>query len=136
LDQRLPLGDWSNSAAGTKGNYLHPKAAEGHSTFGLPGWPRQADLLDRLSPVISVRDDTFVVRAMGASQLVNGSAAKAWCEAVYQRIPDYVDTRIPAHEAPLGDANLAPLANKYLPNVVLGRRFRMVSFRWLNPAEL
>ena len=136
LDQRLPLGDWSNSAAGTKGNYLHPKAAEGHSTFGLPGWPRQADLLDRLSPVISVRDDTFVVRAMGASPLVNGSAAKAWCEAVYQRIPDYVDARIPAHEAPLGDANLAPLANKYLPNVVLGRRFRMVSFRWLNPAEL
>lgn len=136
LEQRLPLGDWSNSAAGTKGDYLHPKAAEGHSTFGLPGWPRQADLLERLSPVISVRDETFIVRAMGASPLVNGSSAKAWCEAVYQRIPDYVNATVPAHEAPLGDANLAPLANMYLINAVLGRRFRMVSFRWLNAADL
>jgi hypothetical protein len=136
LEQRLPLGDWSASTAGPKGNYLHPKAAEGHSTFGLPGWPRQADLLDRLSPVISVRDETFIVRAMGTSPLVNGYAAKAWCEAVYQRLPEYVDASIPAHQAPLGDANLAPLANKYRINVVLGRRFRLVSFRWLSPADL
>ena len=136
LDQRLPLGDWSNSAAGLKGNYLHPKAAEGHSTFGLPGWPRQADLLERLSPVISVRDETFVVRAMGASSLVNGASAKAWCEAVYQRLPDYVDASVPAHEAPLGDANLLPLANDHLINVIFGRRFRLVSFRWLNAADL
>jgi hypothetical protein len=136
LEQRLPLGDWSNSAAGTKGDYLHPKAAEGHSTFGLPGWPRQADLLERLSPVISVRDETFIVRAMGASPLVNGSSAKAWCEAVYQRIPDYMDAGVPAHEAPLGDANLSPSANDHLINVFLGRRFRLVSFRWLNAADL
>ena len=136
LEQRLPLGDWSNSAAGTKGNYLHPDAAEGHSTFGLPGWPRQADLLERLSPVISVRDETFVVRAMGASPLVNGSSAKAWCEAVYQRTPDYMDAGVPAHEAPLGDANLAPSADDHLINVFLGRRFRLVSFRWLNAADL
>jgi hypothetical protein len=136
LEQKLPLGDWSASTAGPKGNYLHPKAAEGHSTFGLPGWPRQADLLDRLSPVISVRDETFVVRAMGTSPLVNGATAKAWCEAVYQRLPEYVDASIPAHESPLGDANLSPTANDYLINVVLGRRFRLVSFRWLNPADL
>ena len=136
LEQKLPLGDWSASTAGPKGNYLHPRAAEGHSTFGLPGWPRQADLLDRLSPVISVRDETFVVRAMGTSPLVNGATAKAWCEAVYQRLPEYVDASIPAHESPLGDANLSPTANDYLINVVLGRRFRLVSFRWLNPADL
>jgi hypothetical protein len=47
-----------------------------------------------------------------------------------------VNATVPAHEAPLGDANLAPLANKYLINAVLGRRFRMVSFRWLNAADL
>jgi len=136
LDQQLPLGDWASSAAGAKGNYLHPKAAEGYSSFGFPGWPRQADLLDRLSPVISVRDETFVVRAMGVSPLVNGSSAKAWCEAVYQRIPEYVDATVPAHESPLGDATLAPLANDYLINVILGRRFRLVSFRWLSPEDL
>ncbi|NBV79884.1 MAG: hypothetical protein EBR62_08500 [Verrucomicrobia bacterium] len=132
LEQQLPLGDWTNSSLGSKGDYLHPKAAEGTSTFGFPGWPRQAEVLDRLSPVISVRDETFVVRAMGTSPLVNGSTAKVWCEAVYQRIPDYVDASAPAYEAPLGDV---PSITRR-PNVILGRRFRLVSFRWLAPKDL
>jgi hypothetical protein len=136
LEQHLPLGDWTNSGAGSKGDYLHPKAAEGSSTFGFPGWPRQADVLDRLSPVISVRDETFVVRAMGTSPLVNGATAKVWCEAVYQRIPDYVDATVPAHEAPLGDVTLPTSANNRRVNVVLGRRVRLVSFRWLAPKDL
>jgi len=136
LEQQLPLGDWTNSSAGSKGDYLHPKAAEGSSTFGFPGWPRQADVLDRLSPVISVRDETFVVRAMGTSPLVNGANAKVWCEAVYQRIPDYVDATVPAHEAPLGDVTLPTSANNRRVNVVLGRRVRLVSFRWLAPKDL
>jgi hypothetical protein len=136
LDQQLPLGDWTSSGAGSKGDYLHPKAAEGSSTFGFPGWPRQADVLDRLSPVISVRDETFVVRAMGTSQLVNGSTAKVWCEAVYQRIPDYVDATVPAHEAPLGDVTLPTSSNNRRVNAILGRRVRLVSFRWLAPKDL
>jgi hypothetical protein len=89
-------------------------------------------VLDRLSPVISVRDETFVVRAMGTSPIVNGSTAKVWCEAVYQRIPDYVDASAPAYEAPLGDV---PSITRR-PNVILGRRFRLVSFRWLAPKDL
>lgn len=133
LEQTLPLGDWTGTAAGPKGDYLHPKAAEGSSTFGLPGWPRQADLLGRLAPIISVRDETFVVRAMGSTPHINGGTAKAWCEAVYQRTPDYVDGRVPAHEAPLGDE---ALTGSYRVNVLLGRRFRLVSFRWLEAKEL
>jgi hypothetical protein len=136
LDQQLPLGDWTNSSAGAKGDYLHPKAAEGYSTFGFPGWPRQADLLDRLAPVISVRDETFVVRALGVSPNVGGSSAKVWCEAVYQRLPEYVDASAPAHEAPLGDVPSVANPNLHRVNVVLGRRVRLVSFRWLSPKEL
>ena len=136
LEQQLPLGDWTNSSAGAKGDYLHPKAAEGHSTFGFPGWPRQADVLDRLAPVISVRDETFVVRAMGSSPIVAGSSAKVWCEAVYQRLPEYVDASAPPHEAPLGDIPSVTNPNLRRVNVVLGRRVRLVSFRWLSPKEL
>ncbi len=136
LEQSLPLGDWTASAAGPKGDYLHPKAAEGSSTFGLPGWPRQADLLGRLAPILSVRDETFVVRAMGSAPIGNGEFAKSWCEAIYQRTPDYVDARVPAHEAPLGDDALAGDAGSRLINVILGRRFRLVAFRWLTPKEL
>ncbi len=136
LEQQLPLGDWTSSSAGAKGDYLHPKAAEGSSTFGFPGWPRQAEVLDRLSPVISVRDETFVVRALGTSPLVNGATAKVWCEAVYQRLPEYVDASVPAHEAPLGDVPSVVTPNLHRVNVVLGRRVRLVSFRWLSPKEL
>lgn len=137
LDQQLPLGDWKNSPGpAAQGDYLHPKAAEGSSTFGFPGWPRQAEVLDRLAPVISVRDETFVVRAMGTSPLVNGTSAKVWCEAVYQRLPEYVDAAVPAHEAPLGDITAGTVSNSRRVNVVLGRRFRLVSFRWLSPKEL
>jgi hypothetical protein len=128
---KVPLGDWTSP----NGDYIHPKAAEGTSTFGLPGWPRQADVLERLAPVITVRDDTFVVRAMGTSPLFNGASGSVWCEAVYQRLPEYVDASVPAHEAPAGDVNnvLTPTRRA---NVPLGRRMRLVSFRWLTSKEL
>jgi hypothetical protein len=132
LPSLLPLGDWFNSVGG---NYSHPKAAVGSSTFGLPGWPRQADVLERLAPVITVRDDTFIVRAMGTSPLFNGASGSVWCEAVYQRLPEYVDASVPAHEAPAGDVNSA-LTPTRRANAPLGRRMRLVSFRWLTSKEL
>jgi hypothetical protein len=132
LTAKLPMGDWVNSVSG---NYSHPKAAEGSSTFGLPGWPRQADVLERLAPVITVRDDTFIVRAMGTSPLFNGASGSVWCEAVYQRLPEYVDASVPAHEAPAGDVNGTLTASRRA-NAPLGRRMRLVSFRWLNSKEL
>ena len=131
LASALKLGDWTLAS----GEYSHPKAAEGSSTFGLPGWPRQADVLERLAPVITVRDDTFVVRAMGTSPLFNGATGTVWCEAVYQRLPEYVDASVPAHEAPAGDVNSA-LTPTRRANAPLGRRMRLVSFRWLTSKEL
>jgi hypothetical protein len=131
LASALKLGDWTLAS----GEYSHPKAAEGSSTFGLPGWPRQADVLERLAPVITVRDDTFVVRAMGTSPLFNGATGTVWCEAVYQRLPEYVDASVPAHEAPAGDVNNA-LTPTRRANAPLGRRMRLVSFRWLTSKEL
>jgi len=137
----LPLGEWKRAvplpggAASTFPDYIVSKAAEGTSTFGLPGWPRQADVLERLAPVITVRDDTFVVRAMGTSPLFNGASGSVWCEAVYQRLPEYVDASVPAHEAPAGDVNGTLTASRRA-NAPLGRRMRLVSFRWLNSKEL
>ncbi len=127
----LALGEFTDSS----GDYLHPKAAEGNSNFGLPGWPRQADLLRPLAPIITVRDDTVVVRAYGAATIgTNGSTARAWCEVVLSRSPEYIDSRVAAHEAPLGDGISS--GTSYLPNIALGRRYKVVSFRWLTPQEL
>lgn len=129
---RLSLGEWNSPT----GDYAHPKAAEGSSNFGMPAWPRQADVLNTLAPVISVRDDTFVVRAFGSAPTGRGSSARAWCEAVYQRLPDYIDPSVPPHEPPLGEVTPPVGSLSRAPNVALGRRFRMVSFRWLTPSEL
>ena len=123
------------SPAGYPSDYINPRAAVGNSAHGLPGWPRQADLLRGLAPIISVRDDTFLVRCLGESPDGQGTA-RAWCEAVYQRVPDYVDERIPAYQAPLGDKPDLVKSTVGLPNAVLGRRVKMVSFRWLRFDEI
>lgn len=123
------------SPAGYPSDYINPRAAVGNSTHGLPGWPRQADLLRGLAPIISVRDDTFIVRCLGESPHGEGTA-RAWCEAVYQRVPEYVDGRIPAYEAPLGNKPDPAKPTVGLANTVLGRRVKLVSFRWLRFDEI
>jgi hypothetical protein len=108
--------------------YKFPAAAEGWSAYGLPGWTRQADILRPLAPILSARDDTFVIRAHGDARDDKGNiVSRAVCEAVVRRTRDYVD----ASDAP--DLATAP---KTAINKTFGRRFELVSFRWLNPSEI
>jgi hypothetical protein len=101
-----------------------------------PGYLTQSDLLSTLGPVLAVRSDTFLIRAYGESvnpvrrdadgnPLVEG---RAWCEAVVQRVPDYVE---PSSTQRPWDAPTAGSLNEQL-----GRRFEIVSFRWLTPNDL
>ena len=108
-----------------------PEAAEGNSAYGYPGWVRQADVLRPLAPVLSVRDDTFVIRAYGEARDDAGNvSAKAWCEAVVQRKADYVDPADDASVLP-GDGTLSSQVNQ-----LFGRKFELISFRWLAPDEV
>ena len=108
--------------------YKFPAAAEGWNAYGLPGWTRQADILRPLAPILSVRDDTFVVRAHGDARDDKGNiVSRAVCEAVVRRTRDYVDATDSA------DLVTPP---KSAINKTFGRRFEMVSFRWLNPSEI
>ncbi len=129
---------------GFSADYINPYASIGNSNEGLPGWPRQADLLRRLAPIMSVRDETFTVRALGEVLTAEGTA-RAWCEAVYQRVPEYVDPRIEPWKAPMGDyippSGLYPGENParsfpYMANALFGRRLKLVSFRWLRADEI
>jgi hypothetical protein len=52
--------------------------------------------------------------------------SRAWCEAVVQRVPDYVDPADP----PEAVAGLTET------NATFGRRFEIVQFRWLTPEEV
>ncbi|MCP5537164.1 MAG: hypothetical protein H7A51_13165 [Akkermansiaceae bacterium] len=104
--------------------YANVKAAEGHSTQAAPGGVSQGHLMNLLGNTATVRSNTFTVRAYGESvDAVGKVLARAWCEAVVQRVPDYLDS---ADANETGTAALTSPANK-----IHGRRLRMVSFRWL-----
>lgn len=86
----------------------------------------QADLLNRLAPSITVRGDTFKIRAYGDSTIGN-STVKVWCEAVVQREPEFVDD---------SQAPTASTSSLNPTNQDFGRRFKIISIRWLEPSEV
>jgi hypothetical protein len=116
---------------------------------GIPGWLTQADILQAIGSNLSARSDTFVIRAYGdALDLLNTNPsdvrpqdilARAWCEAVVQRFPDYVDPSDPASAHPSGTASMTVadggVAVKAV-NQAFGRRYRIVSFRWLTKDDI
>jgi hypothetical protein len=108
-------------------NTLDPtyNAGNGNTADGAPGVINQADLLTPIAPTLTARGDTFRIRAYGEAGPLNGTKFRAWCEAVVQRVPEYLD---PSDE---------PWAAPTQPvNVRFGRRYEMVGFRWLSPSEI
>jgi hypothetical protein len=110
--------------------------ASGHSNLpanssqgsGFPGQLLQGDILQALSPYMTARSDTFTIRAYGeAKNPVTGAiTATAYCEAVVQRFPD-----------PVASPNAKPILEELArPSSVFGRKFSILSFRWLSPSEV
>lgn len=109
-------------------DYAFEKAAEGDSAYGAPGWIRQADVLRPIAPILSARDDTFTIRAYGDAIDAKGKiVARAWCEAVVKRTRDFCNSEDPAD-------SINPPEDEY--NTIFGRRYIMLSFRWLHSSEV
>lgn len=112
--------------------YAFPEAENGSMYTAAPGYLIQSDVLASLGNILTVRDDTFTVRSYGCvKNPSNAILAQAWCEAVVQRTMEYVDpTNGPS------DADYKPdgTRGKGLTDVnkVMGRQFRIVSFKWLD----
>jgi hypothetical protein len=99
------------------------------TSAGLPGFLMQGDILSALGSVAVSRGDTFVIRGYGRSvdPLSSEIKGEAWCEAVVQRDIEYVS---PA-DAPWEDPqSLDPV------NAVFGRKFRILSIRWLDKNDI
>ena len=113
--------------------YKNPDAAKGSMHTAAPGYLIQSDVLASLGNILTVRDDTFTVRAYGCVRNPNKAVlAQAWCEAVVQRTMNYVDPTNKPEDSdytPEGKKNGQGLSDT---NKVMGRQFRIVSFKWLD----
>lgn len=95
---------------------------------GFPGQILQGDVLQALGPYMTVHSDTFTIRGYGEARDSSGKiSAATWCEAVVQRQPE------PVMSGTTAKPILEELAN---PSSPFGRKFNILSFRWLDPREV
>jgi hypothetical protein len=89
----------------------------------------QGDIMTALAPVLFPRSDTFVIRTYGeaVNPATGATEGRAWAEATVQRTPEYFDS---TDDATVASADLNAINQTY------GRRFKVVSFRWLTRADL
>ncbi len=99
---------------------------------GNAGFLLQGDVLQALGPVLTARSDTFVIRTYGSATDKSGNTtARAWCEAVVQRTP----SPVLANDKP-DSATPAITTTLDKPGITFGRKFEIISFRWLNSNEI
>lgn len=126
----------------TFADYPFEAAANGSRFTGVPGYVVQSDILRPLGNSLSVRDDTFVIRAYGEALDPSDPEkvlARAWCEATVTRAAAFLDpANTPDTPVTTFDANGNPTPNPALTGVnrQFGRVFKVTSFRWLNKTEL
>lgn len=101
------------------------EAFAGSSAEAIPGSLTQGDIITRLGHLLTARSDTFKIRAYGEALDSDGKTviARAWCEAVVQRMPYEVEQSTPVDGEPTEQ-------NPF------GRRFDIIAFRWLNSEEM
>jgi hypothetical protein len=92
-------------------------------------WLTQGDLMAAWAPRLYARSDTFRIRTYGdtVNPATGATVARAWSEAIVQRLPEYRDGSQEPATAPAG---LTPA------NRALGRRFVVISFRWLDHSDI
>ena len=151
-DRRLTEASLSTSTAGDfpapENIEVGPAGSAGrvHTAMGAPGNLLQSDLLQSLGSALASRSDTFTLRCYGDASQPDGQTGYAWLEAVVQRVPDFIDGTNPPET---GNSAPRPLAagagtnpdpalssSLTLVNQVLGRRFKVISVRWLKHDEI
>jgi hypothetical protein len=125
--QPLARGDLTSSTA------MADKTPQRNTAAFSPKFLTQADILSNIGASLSARSDTFTIRTYG--ETLNPATAditgRAWCEAVVQRIPDYVDST-----AGTGNAATDAVGTLTDTNKKYGRQFKIISFRWLSPDDI
>ncbi|MBC2600336.1 hypothetical protein [Puniceicoccus vermicola] len=115
------------------------EAEEGWRTENLTGWLSQGDILSRIGGSLSARSDTFRVRGYGEvlDPVTQEVIPHVRCEAIVQRLPEFVDDRnVPHTPIDSDEASAAGLSALTAINQEFGRRFVVLSFTWLEEGEI
>jgi hypothetical protein len=123
-------------------------------------WLTQGDVMTALAPVLFPRSDTFVIRTYGEAinpiklpqtyragdtVPIEAIEGRAWAEAIVQRVPEYFEPSMPPDTQPSAfepvpnpdDAEAAPTSTSAQDlNKIYGRRFKVISFRWLTRSDI
>jgi hypothetical protein len=118
--------------------YANATAGRGPSNQGAPGYLSQADILSVLGNAATSRSDTFTIRGYGEVRDPKSKKviASAICEATIQRQIEYVDPKDGVDAAPESLANSTAVKITSEANKKFGRRFEILSFRWLSKDEV
>ncbi len=96
------------------GSLSYPANQVEKSSAGAPGYLMQSDILRLIGARVTPRSDTFLVRAYGEASARNSTTTSigVWCEATVQRMPEEMSSN------------------------AFGRKFKILSFRYLHPDEI
>lgn len=110
------------------GTSVTREAARSTRSAFAPKHITQADILSKIGAGLAARSDTFTIRAYGevVNPATGETTAQSWCEAVVQRLPAYVGNTPAAWESP----SASDISQTF------GRKFQIVSFRWLSSNEI
>lgn len=122
-------GTMGNETALASGSLFSNAAKDESQSAGHAGYLLQGDVLQSLAPIMQVRSDYFRIRTMGEATDKNGEViARQYCEACVQRVPEYLDPQ--DQPEVMADDLISDI------NLLFGRRFKLVSFRWLSAKEI
>ena len=117
--------------------FKFPQADEGSMHTAAPGYLIQSDVLASLGNILTVRDDTFTVRAYGCVRGKDGAVlAQAWCEATVQREIEYVSPENAPEDAEFNADGTRGQKTLSEVNRRLGRKMRVVAFKWMDPWDI
>jgi hypothetical protein len=121
-----------DSSSGVDGTSEEVRGFIGSVGSDLPGYLSQVDLLSALGSQMTVRSDTFTILVYGSvnNKITGNLEAEVYCEAIVQRKLDFVDSF--DNDAWDSLSDLSPNST----NKKFGRKFEVVSMRWLNKEDL
>lgn len=101
--------------------------------WDTPAFINAGDLWAQFAHYAAVRSDTFRIRTYGRSA---SGEAHAWCEALVQRLPEPFAGSHASGGGSVSGGAVSGAAQMQNPDPQFGRRFRLVSVRWLSAADL